>query len=375
MRILTRIALTAFAVLFLAAALAPAEAVCGGNPLIRTAAGPEPDQSFIWSAGQWSEPTYYFSTYYGIPFPPFILDYTAPVPPLTANTQATFWSLGAGNPTLGPGDDAGGWTFAGYPTAKASDATWLYLSFIVDYPGYYYTRSAAEIFTGWGADASIDGCVQNTEIADACTCVLITDHDDTDSYFAIVSDDPDASWNHELSQPGTDGAGNRGPIILQAVPAPTILNAARKSGSFDLDLTVTVPNPTSGIYQGRDGAACACGPVGYKVMQAVVLRGSPPPTDRATDAWSAISLVGGTDQPTLGTAMGSSVAVESLCGSADQDVYLTTQLVFDSAFASPIVSGNGTRIECGPNVADPMSPKVRPSDKRLPTRQPTRARR
>ena len=87
MRILTRIALTAFAVLFLAAALAPAEAACGGNPLIRTAAGPIPAASFIWSAGQWGAPSYYPG------FAPFVLDYTTPVPPLTANTQATFLSL------------------------------------------------------------------------------------------------------------------------------------------------------------------------------------------------------------------------------------------------------------------------------------------
>jgi hypothetical protein len=71
--------------------------------------------------------------------------------------------------------------------------------------------------------------------------------------------------------------------------------------------------------------------------------------------------------------MGGSVVVESLCGSVDNDVYLSTELWFDSDFTAPFVSSNSTRIECGPTLADPEKPRFRPGSQQGP-RRPTRAR-
>ena len=364
MRILTKIAITAIAVLFLAAALAPAEAACGGNPLIKTAIGPIPQASFIWSQGQWGPvaPSYIagYSPRGGYPVGP---------PPMTANTRLTFWALGTGDPIVGPGDDAGAYVFGPAQPAYYPKTPMLYLNY--SYVGYgFYIYNAGEIFTGWGANALIDGCVQ-TNPPGSCTCVLITDNDGTNGYFAIASDDADAAWNFDLVQLGNDGAGNFGPIILRPVPKPTIIHTARKGGSNDLDITVNVASVPSAVYPGRDGASCACGPVGYKVMQAIVARGTPPPPDRDV-SWTVMNAVGGGTQPI--TPMGINATVESLCGAADQDVYIATELQFDSLFVAPMVSGDSTRIECGPNIADPVRPRFRPSDIRPPERQPRRSR-
>jgi hypothetical protein len=288
-----------------------------------------------------------------VPGPPF--DYYAGIPPVSPNVQATFWALGTGNPIVGPGADAGSYTVPAFP--------WLYF-----YAGY--SNFAAQINSGWGLSSFIDGCIQDNGPL-ACTCVLITDHDGADSYFALVSNaGAPGTWDTILTQPGNDAAGNAGPIILRPIPAPTILNAARKTASFDLDLTVTVPMPAAGIYQ--SGGSCECGPVGYKVKQQIVLRGSPPPTTRDA-GWTDMTLVGGGAQPLLGTAMGSPVALESLCGATDQDVYIAAELIFDSGFVAPVVSKNATRIECGPNIAEPERPRFRPGSQQ-PPRTPTRTR-
>jgi hypothetical protein len=340
MRILTKIAIAAVVVLVLAA-LSPVEAICGSNPLIRTRTGPGTSASFIWGSS-WAH-----SYYAG--YPAF-----GSMPPLSANADATFWALGTGNPALGPGDDAGTWT--------AAANGWMY--YINSYYGGWY---AAEIFTGWGTSNAIDGCVQNNP-AGSCTCVLITDQDGTTGYFALASDDADAAWNFDLVQPGTDGSGNFSGIILEPIPAPTVVNAARKAASLDLDITVNVPMPAAGIYQ--SGGSCACGPIGYKVKQAIVLRGQPAPSDRV-NGWTDMALVGGGAQAV--TAMGSPVTVESLCGASNQDVYIATELVFDSDFVAPVVSGDATRVECGPDVAEPERPRFRPGTQR-PPRTPSRSR-
>ena len=219
----------------------------------------------------------------------------------------------------------------------------------------------------------IDGCIQLNPPG-TCTCVLIEDNDGVNGYFAIVSNATDPIYTTDLDQPANDGSGNLGPIRLAPIPPPTILASARKLGGFDLDITATIPpltTPTDGVHQ--SGGSCACGPIGFKVMQAIVLRGAPAPTDRWA-SWAPMNLVGGGAQGW--TAMGTPLPVESLCGSTDQDVYITSQLQFDSGFTTSIVSGNSTRIECGPNVADPdpIKPRFRPADIRPPARQPRRGR-
>ena len=120
------------------------------------------------------------------------------------------------------------------------------------------------------------------------------------------------------------------------------------TGSKAESLTVTVAPFSSGIYA---KGGCDCGPVGFKVMSMTIPLGDPPPSDRDATLWTELELAGGGGQPV--TLFGSSVTVESTCGSANHDVYLAPGLVFDSDFAPSVVSRNSTRIECGPNLAYP----------------------
>jgi hypothetical protein len=370
MRTLTKIAFAAVAALALAAMLMPAEAACGGNPLIKTRVGASQTAnaaSFVFNPATFAA-SYFYSPTYGV-FPPFARYAT----PWSANATAMFWAVGTGDPLLGPGDDSGTFNFPTYP--------WMYYA-PTYYNPTYYGNYAGEIFLGWGNSEAIDGCLQTNEVGN-CTCLLIEDNDGATGYFAMASAyaSPPA-WNSDLIQPGNDPAGNFAGITLAPIPPPTILGAARKASSLDLNITVTVPTlttPAQGVHHSQGSSACACGPTGYKVMQAIVLRGAPAPTTRDVTAWSPMTLVADLDSDGFGdtqpfTSLGTSVAVESLCGSADQDVLITTQLEFDSGFTSSIVSGDATRIECGPNIAEPVRPRVRPGDIRPPARQPRRSR-
>lgn len=347
MRILNRFALAAVAVLVVAAALTPAHAVCGGNPVIQTFTGPN-GTSFIWNGGTFV-PGYYPA------YPPFGVNYA---PPWTPLFEATFWALGAGNPAIGPGDDAGTFTVPPW--------SWAYYN-----PTYYgYYQYAGSIFTGWGANSAIDGCLQNSPPG-TCTCVLMTDEDGTDGYFAITGNAASAGiWWTQLDQPGSDGAGNAGPIILQPMAKATILNTVRLP-NLDLDIDVTVPPVPAADY--TLGGCGGCGPVGFKVMEIVQSRGAPPPGTRQAAAWSPMTLSGGGVQPVLGTPMGGVVTVTSPCGASNTDVYIAPVLVFDSGFETNVVAGNSTRIECGPTLAEPEKPRFRPGSQQGP-RRPTRER-
>jgi hypothetical protein len=348
MRILNRFALAAVAVLVLAAALTPAQAACGGNPVIQTFTGPY-GTSFIWVGGVFN-PGYY--PYY----PPFGNYYTKPWTPAF---EATFWALGTGNPAIGPGDDAGSFT--------VPPAAWAYYN-PTYYGAYYY---AGSIFSGWGLSAAIDGCIQNNPPL-SCTCVLLTDEDGVTGYYAALGNNASSGlWWTQLDQPGNDGALNAGPLILDLIPRPIILNTVRRGTTLDLDITATVNvNPAADFTLGP----CACGPVGFKLVETVQARGTAPPATRQAVSWTPMNLTGGGAQPV--TAMGSPVTVESLCGATNTDVYVAAELHFDSGFTAPVVSGNSTRIECGPQIAEPEEPqRFRPGSQqgpRRPTRQRTR---
>ena len=163
-----------------------------------------------------------------------------------------------------------------------------------------------------------------------------------------------------FNQGGSDGNGNEMPIVLVPVDAPNITGSTRL-GNFDVDLQVTVPNSGNGVYQ-QDG--CNCAPIGFKVLQSVVARGGMPPSTRDLGAWNEPMTSGG--QPQDVTALGATASVRSACGSSNTDVYLTTQLFFDSGFSTSVVSANSARVECGPNLADPGDrPKpIRPNGPR-----------
>ena len=79
--------------------------------------------------------------------------------------------------------------------------------------------------------------------------------------------------------------------------------------------------------------------------QTIVPRGNMPPTGRDAAAWDVPTLADGVTPQGVTAFGGAGVSLASACGSSDTDVYLTTQLVFDSGFTTDVVSANSTRME------------------------------
>jgi hypothetical protein len=319
----------------------PAVADCGGNPgNIVTGA------SQIWTAAFQADPTFFYGYYGGTTYSGIAYTGTTPV---SENANAIFWRQGFGDPAPGFGADSGifdlvatgGLYFSAFPSV-----------------GYY---GGATILTGWqpGTDDCIDG--------GNCLCLLITDSDGDDTYYAMASARSAATLTTVLEQGGTDGSGfYQQPIVMAPLSKPSIVGSAgvgpqNAGGGFsELDLSVTVAPTTAGVYE-KDG--CSCGPVGFKVLQTIVPRGSMPPSDRSV-GWQEAQLSAGGPQDV--TPLGAMVNVRSTCGAADQDVYLATEMYFDSGFGTSVVSANSTRVECGTNLADPdeKPTKIRPRQDR-----------
>lgn len=347
MPILKRIVISAIVVLLIAALSSTAMAACSGNQIIASKNG---RSSYIWTED------IFVPAYYGAGYPPMMI---YGVPPVTSEFSGMFWAMGTGDPALYLGDDNGTFT---------SD-NWF----------YYYSNSmygiyhAGYVATNWG-EGGIDGCILNAGATsgldgDECTCILFSDQDGTDGYFAIASAMVDGLGHSWFDMPGADGNGNGGPIILVSIPRPFITLADTNFATRDIDLTVTMAPFAGGVYD-RDG--CDCGPDGFKIVQRVIPRGDPEPDDRNAALWDEPTLAGGGAQPV--TPFGSSVTVASTCGFANHDVYLAAQLFFDSGFGSAVVSRNSVRIECGPTLAEPLEPVTRQEFPRRPTRSRERPR-
>lgn len=327
MRILKGIGITVMALL-LAAAAQPLVASCGDLAVLGTNAGPTVGKSGIWTpAGQWTAPSYYAG------YLPFAYE-----PPVSPNFEGRFWALGTGDPVQDAGDDSDTWTAE----------NWFYYYG----PGAYGSFFAGEIFTGWGASAQIDGCISNNPTG--CTCVLLTDEVGGVSYSALLSAQADPTNNTFYNQPGSDGAGNAGPIILQPAPTPVVVTTAKNG--IGVDVTVNVP-AVAGVYE-KDGCLCAASPT-YAVYVKELIEGSAPPPDRDVSGWTRLSG---------GNAVGAPATVTAACDTAaGVDLYVATVVEWDAAsgggFGSSDVSDVSTRIVCGanPTLADPDYPRIKPN--------------
>jgi len=333
MKTITKV-LTGVAALVIALSLsAPVDASCLTTAIITTI---DPGgTSFVFTPTFAEHPNFTYG-YYGPAN--FSFDPLNPaVPPLGPGANITFWRLGTGDPVGGSGDDngvydmiaTGGFFFTGYGPGVGTYLTGGYLR-------------GGQINGSW-LPGGIDGCVGTA----SCMCMLITDQDGPRGFWATAGGMSDANVNTSMNRGGTDGNGNNLPIILVDIAAPSINGSRRLPGTFDVDLDISVGAPTAGNYA-VDG--CACGPTGFRVLQQIVMRGAMPPSDRSVGWAEPLTDLGAAQTD---TALGGQVTVRSLCGSSNTDVYLTTQLVFDSGFQTSVVSGNSTRVECGPTLADP----------------------
>lgn len=357
----TKILMVAATLIVALSLAAPASASCGTASLISTVGDPA-------NVGQSGYTFVYGPVFqefaYIVRGPGYVYTYSEnagdPAPQAVSSAATvSFWALGAGDPAIGSGTDNGLFDmiavghFYGYGYSSGAGLA----------GGYW---NAATIFSTW-EPAGIDGCIGSGN----CMCLLISDHDGERGFWAVTGGQSDPNFNTSINQGGADGNGNNLPIVLVTMDAPSITGAVRQ-GNFDVDLTVKLAAPTGGDYT-NDG--CNCAPIGYKVLEQIVVRGSMPPTDRGIAAWSEPVLPGGGVQGVTAFSVGGAdtgVTVRSACGAVDTDVYLTAQLVFDSGFATTAVSGNATRVECGPTLADPDD---RPSRIRPRSDRPTSPRR
>ncbi len=298
----------------------PAAASCLASSPLRSANGTEPaNRSFIWTASV---------------FEPFYFEGYAPLAyqrPFTTELIATFWSAGQGDPVIGMGNDSGGLVVQDDLTFATHDPYSVYFG--------------AELNTDW-TRLLVDGCNDMS----TCTCLLLSDADaeGRQGLFALVAAATDTASGTFVNLTGSDPVGNAQPIVLREVPPPTVTDIVRPQADT-VEITVTVPSRSAGVYEAASGAGCSCGPTAFNVRFQVLARGSIPPVGRDPGSWPVAPLAGGGGQPD--TPTDGSVTVQATCPGGDADVYLVTELIFDSGFSASFVSGNSIRIECGGNLS------------------------
>lgn len=311
MRISSKLAIAATALLAVAAFAPAAFGACGSATLL-----PTPGPVFMQGSDQC---TYCYAA--------------GGFTRLTTAPGGKFWSLGTGNPTIGSGDDNG---------AFGPDS-WIYGN---GFAGYNYGAQLPTFATSWTASGLIDGCINNAGPAGTtCTCMLIEDQFAGVGYFALLSDRSSADLNNfDFSHAG-------GSVELYPIPKARITNTVREN---DDSVTLTIdPVVAGGIYENEN---CDCGIVAYKVFKQEVGQGDPAPGDRALGSgW--VELVGSTP---FGTAANVNVACTG-------DLYIAAQLLMADGFATDLVSANSTKVSCDPNLADPVQ-----IDRPVPGRRPTK---
>ena len=318
-------------VLVLAAVLSalPAAAGCASATLSSANEADPAYRSFIWTARVF-EP-FYFPSYAP-------LDYQPPFN--TSEISASFWIAGEGDPRLYYGIDNGSRVLFNAAYFSAGDLAFGSIPL-------YGVHFAAELNTDW----NLPGVDCDLLPLGGCTCLLLNDVDSQGIHglFALVSavNDPAAGTFFNLA--GSDPLGNAQPIVLQEIPRPVVTDVARPLPN-SVEITVTVPTRSAGVYESADGTGCFCGPTNFKVRYQVLPRASVPPIgDRLPANWLLAPLPGGGAQPDNPTD--GSVTLQVDCPAGDSDVYLVTELTFESGFTSPFVSGNSIRIECGGNLS------------------------
>jgi len=247
---------------------------------------------------------------------------------VSAAFVATFWHVGNGNPAEGLGSDSDG--FPAVPN-------WVF-----PYPGY-----PVVIAGDWGTDQRIDGCIDAPQPggpAAKCMAVQMYDVDlNGDAHFAIFTKGANATGDYAFGD---------GPFNLAPMPALDILNTVRTAGGVDITAILNVADLEAGLFLDTTGA---CADVtagaeslfdGYRLRYRTVPRDSGEPDDPTT-GW----------QPCGGVIPIGQSGTCSVPTPSDVDVYLSYSLLSDSGFESGVTGDEATRIQGGPNVADP-APRI-----------------
>jgi hypothetical protein len=271
---------------------------------------------------------------------------------VTAKLTGNFWILGEGDP-----DD--------FPTMGTDDGaptTWGALENGIDIltgGTGWVINYASEGFPGaviagtWAQDPRIDGCPDLLLESLTCHAMFLADENGRDGFFAAMTERERSDGNYDFSR--LEGL----PLTLSFMPPPRITGSSRQGR----DVSVAVGPPLMEDIAAAFYLDSTCGPVlaGYRLYLQVVPRGSPAPMVRERRAWQAAT-------GPLPLDAAPRIVVD--CSStARQDVFLAQTFVFESGFELPYVSRQSTRIECGPNLAEPQEPL-----RRRPRREERRGR-
>ncbi len=247
---------------------------------------------------------------------------------------ASYWAFTFGDPVVGAGDDNG--DLQDDEPAAGNPTGWLRL-----YPG-----APGPYLTGtWADDQQIDGCI-NDKFAPGKSfeiqLVAFSDvsADNSKAFFAIAGArrDPAAPVAEiNFSLMGVD-------IALVETPKPKIVNATcgAPGDCSTVNVEVECPPLSGGFY--TDGTITASEAIrGCRIFKQIVTRGAAAPSTRDRSAWTDTAVL---------VSEGGTGTVGLNCTN-DSDAYLATAVEFDSGFMTAHVSANSTRIECGPNLAEP----------------------
>ena len=257
-------------------------------------------------------------------------------PPVSADLNGVFWSLGTGHPQVGLGDDSGAWHVSHW---SKHEAIGPFEGGFYHYQGWLTRPTGPAPVPGppfqWNDSPLIDGCVANQGPSSGidgteCTCALLSDQWGPSGYFAVLASRADASGDFAMSIAGD--------LRLAAVPRPQILNTTRRPNG-DVDVEVSVPPPVAGVFQ---QGGCNCG-VGYKIFATVFAAGESPPTDRS-EGWFETPLSNGSAQPV--TPFGQTVTIVVDCDDTVRDsaFFLSSRPFSSDGFSGRYGSMNTTAI-------------------------------
>jgi hypothetical protein len=287
--------------------------------------------------------------------------------------EGWFWSLGTGDPAVGPGNDSGA-NGGGYP----AHYYWIQQPF--SYPDY--PTWIAGVYAHWampGADGCIDLDGSNPTGSDdqQCNVVLLDDEDDQGiGYFALLAQNPTSSGAYNMGGPSHTS----GPILMQPIPKPALTLVSHTSSS--VGFTVSVPAPALPAVWMQCSSAQNTNlqsSARYHIYQKQAVNPlpliAPAPTDRRLNsppegAWSHLA-----GPFAIGSVNPITVNCPASGASGSSSIWLCATLEFDPhggvpGFETQMCSESATRVECGANLADPVNlqPKKPSSIDRLPPR-------
>lgn len=347
-------------VMGLAASLVPASAACTAARAVTSSVGA--NQTFFFTPGN--------------PFTP-TADY--PTTPYGGSTtyyvNGEFWSFGGGNPAYNLGNDSGYFKGA---SSVLGEPTWTGGGYDGGFP--LFLGGALGHWAASGVDGCVDFDGSNGAQPDVseCNVVLLTDEANGVGYFTALSVNP-AAGNDFIYNASTGFSPN---ITLAPIPKPVIVNSVTVGSSISVTATVNpgAIAPANGFDFKCQGANIV---QGYRIyVRQLPGHNTPKPVQINTREIN--QTLGPPLAPWVpvtapaGTAFGAPSVFQLDCSSAgDTDYYLCATMLFGGTapgaarYELKNCSMNATKIECGPNMANPqpLQRRIERPDSTAPTKK------